>query len=121
MPPLLLPVLFTPEVIRKSVLRNKTGVYLLGNDHNGFEVGYVGRSDTCLRIRLLSHNHMYKYDYIVFMYSRDAREAFWVECQYWHTFRNRDLSNLIHPASPKGSHMECPYCHFVKNVTKLLV
>lgn len=116
----LVPILFTPEVIRKSVIPNRTGVYLLGNDVDGFEVRYVGRSDNCVKTRLLSHNHIYKYDYFVLLYAGSEVEAFWMECQYWHVFHKSHISNKIHPASPPKKQLECPYCHFTSNVVKLL-
>jgi hypothetical protein len=116
----LLPRLFLPEIVRSKVLLKRPGVYLLGNDEAGFAVKYVGRSDKCLRNRLATHNHLFTYDYFAFMYAKDEREAFFLECQLWHTFQKSSLNNFIHPASPVNSGIKCPYCHFSKEVVSWL-
>lgn len=114
------PQLFVPQVIRKVVKADCPGVYVLGNDKNGLDYGYVGRSDTCLRSRLLTHNHLYEYEYFIFTYAKNAQEAFWLESQWWHNCRGSGVSNLIHPASPSGTGLECPYCHFASHVKNAL-
>ncbi|MBD8522362.1 hypothetical protein [Lysinibacillus fusiformis] len=118
---LITPHLFLPEVIRNVVQTDRPGVYVLGNDKNGFQNGYVGRSDTCLRRRLLTHNYLYEYEYFIFIYTKTPQQAFWLESQWWHNCQESGISNFIHPASPSGSGLECPYCHFAYHVKNLLV
>lgn len=115
------PHLFVPEVIRNIVKADFPGVYVLGNDKNGFDYGYVGRSDSCLRSRLLTHNHLYEYEYFIFTYTKTPQQAFWLESQWWHNCKESGVGNLIHPASPHGSGLECPYCHFASHVKTALV
>lgn len=115
-----LPRKFTPEIVKSVVSQpNRTGVYVLGNDLNGFKVGYVGRSDRCLRTRLISHNHLYNYDYFIFKYTRNIKDAYLHECQYWHVSQDNHLANVIHPASPKNSGLKCPYCGFANDITRM--
>lgn len=117
---LAIPRKFTPEIVKGVVSQtNRTGVYILGNNVNGFKVGYVGRSDNCLQSRLINHNHLYNFDYFIFKYTRDIRDAFFQECQYWHTSFDAHLANVIHPASPKKSGLKCPYCQFASDITKV--
>jgi len=116
------PLRFTPEVVRRAVELGRPGVYILGSDINGFVGGYVGRSDTCLRNRLATHNHLYKFDYFIFRYAANVSQAFRLECQYWHTYEHgMEVSNCIHPAAPHGSGSCCPYCEFALDAATLLV
>lgn len=58
------PVIFLPGVVRAIVDAGRPGTYVLGTGSD-FEAGYVGRSDTCVRSRLASHNHLYRFDYFI--------------------------------------------------------
>ena len=119
---LAIPRKFTPEIVKSVVSQpNRTGVYILGNNVNGFKVGYVGRSDNCLQSRLINHNHLDNFDYFIFKYTRNVNDAFLQECQYWHASSDADahLANVIHPASPKKSGLKCPYCQFAIDITKV--
>jgi GIY-YIG catalytic domain len=115
---LAVPRIFTPESVRGIIKENKPGVYALGNDANGFVVGYVGRSDSCLQTRLSTHNHLYRFDYFIFKYALSINEAFKLECEYWHASKEKQIANLIHPASPSNSGMKCPYCDFAAQMNK---
>jgi hypothetical protein len=117
---LMIPCLFVPAAIRRTVAPGYPGAYALGDDRGGFMAGYVGRSDTCLQTRLLKHNHRYKFEYFIFRYAASIEESYQIECQFWHTSQGQqDLLNIRHPASPLGSNLSCPYCHFARYVTKL--
>lgn len=122
MPQTMLPRLFVPSVIRWVVAPGYPGVYILGNDLDGFIPGYVGRSDSCLQKRLLTHNYGGEFEYFVFRYARSVKEAYHLECQFWHVYslKQVDLLNFRHPAAPPQSQLVCPYCHFAQHVTKLL-
>jgi hypothetical protein len=103
------PLLFRPWVVRLAVPRG-AGVYVLGTlgTSRGSQPLYVGRSDIDLRERLSAHELMCTFQYFRFSICRSAREAFFEECRLWHSFGN--LHNLIHPDSPSGSGLSCPYC-----------
>jgi hypothetical protein len=106
------PYLWLPKVVRSEVEAERPGSYVLGNDQDGFEVGYVGRSDTCLRSRLLTHNRLYEFEYFLFRYASTPLDAFYQECEFWHACHDHNLTNAIHPAAPQGSRIGCPYCDF---------
>lgn len=114
------PRLFLPEIVRSHVKPRRPGVYMIGNNEKGFDIKYIGRSDKCLQNRLATHNLLYKYDYFVFRYAKDPAHAYQLECQLWHSLPDRELRNAIHPASPKNSQLECPYCHFVWHINRIL-
>jgi hypothetical protein len=115
------PFRFTPAVIRQQVEQGRMGSYILGFDQEGFVGQYVGRSDTCLQRRLSLHNHLWTYDYFVFKYATTLNEAFFQECELYHSYLlfDKQLHNLIHPAMPSGSGLVCPYCDFRDGVNQL--
>lgn len=118
---LFIPYRFTPSVVRQVVEPNRTGSYILGFDKNGFVGEYVGRSDSCLYSRLSKHNHLLKFDYFIFKYASNIVEAFFQECELYHTFLTAklNLQNMVHPASPAGSNLNCPYCQFRNSFANL--
>jgi hypothetical protein len=117
---LAIPRNFTPDIVKRVVSQpNRIGVYILDNNVNGFKVGYVGRSDICLQSRLISHNHLYNFDYFIYRYTLNIKDAFLQECQYWHASHDVHLVNIMHPASPKHSGLKCPYCKFANEITKV--
>lgn len=116
-----IPLLFLPQYINR-VVDDKPGVYVLGDDENGFEPKYVGRSDTSLKNRLITHNHLYNHSYFIFKYVDDEKEAFFTEAKWWHDCKDNgmDLDNKIHPDAPNGSLLECPYCAFARDAQEVL-
>lgn len=95
------------QVIKQEVPESK-GIYFLGNLNNGrFEIGYVGRSDSSLKKRLLSHNHKDKFTFFAFKTVKTKREAFLLETEYWYLSKNSML-NKIHPDVPKYLIIEHP-------------
>ncbi len=112
-------ILLTPEVVRGVVVKDSPGVYLLGNcspETNTFEITYIGRSDKCLQKRLGSHNHTENCEYFVHLPCPDATEAFFLECYLWHALKSSPIMlNRIHPSSPEGTGMECPFCSTAKH------
>lgn len=118
-----IPVTFLPKNVRRIVKKDCAGVYVLGNEENGkFVPKYIGRSDYSIRHRLLTHNHMYDYEYFVFMYVNGMEAAFLMESKWWHDCLNNgiDIDNKIHPDTPSGAYIECPYCAFAKDMNELL-
>ena len=111
--------LFLPEVIRTVVSGKHAGVYALGDVENGeFVIKYVGRSDSCLQTRLLSHNYLYKFSYFFFEYAKNPVDAFHKESKWWHACVDFDIPiiNKIHPDSPANAGLVCPYCQFAQSV-----
>lgn len=119
------PYRFTPDVIRKEVMKDVPGSYLLGNDQGerDFAPRYVGRSDNDMQGRLLTHNHLYSYEYFIFRKASDPKEAFRQECQLWHGHQQcgYELDNKVHPAVPVGLDVRCPYCDFANHMSALQV
>ncbi len=115
------PVLFLPDVIRGVVSPGRSGAYLLGySDRGAFRIVYVGRSDSCLRTRLLGHELMYEVEYMVFRYTANVREAFLHECEYWHACADSpELVNRVHPATPRDDPRPCPYCEFARRMARM--
>lgn len=96
-----------PWLVRALIPSGKAGTYLL------YRFGkpiYTGRSDQDLRNRLVTHAQMRRADYFGFMTYPDAERAFDMECALFHTLRPM-TTNLIHPASPKGSQRHCFICN----------
>lgn len=115
--------LFLPEVIRLVVKKGKAGVYALGDVvDDEFSVGYVGRSDTCLQTRLLSHNYLYDFSYFYFQYVETPAEAYAQEAGLWHACVDYGIPirNRIHPDSPVNAHLKCPYCQSAEIIRQSL-
>lgn len=76
------------------------GAYALGHQQHGrFSFDNVGRSDSCVRSRLLTHNHLWQFEYFIFKLARDEKAAYELECELWHMFSGQPR-NMIHPAAP---------------------
>lgn len=116
------PHFFTPRFVRRFVVHERPGAYLLGAlSGSDFTVGYVGRSDRCVRDRLLRHELLGEFDVFAVRYARTANEAFSLECAFWHTLADRGhaLQNVLHPAVPRNSRVTCPYCRFANGMVDL--
>lgn len=85
------------------------GAYALGyNNEDGslLYIQYIGRSDTDLNARLLSHIGE-NYKHFQYAFFDDAIQAYNKECWLYHTFNPPD--NDIHPAKPEGTNCKCPF------------
>ena len=92
-----------PEIIRKEVRKNRPGVYTLGKfDKNEFYVKYVGRSETCLRRRLLEHARKSFSKFFNFRQFSDRNSAIRNEMVEFFTYNH--LNNKIRPSSKKRSY-----------------
>lgn len=89
------------------------GTYFLGKIKDSVPQ-YVGRSDTDLRRRLLQHLSAGRFDWFAASLTQTANGAFYLECRGWHSLRGLGIRNLIHPASPAGLPIRCPFCDFVE-------
>lgn len=105
LPPARLAFRFTPTTVRALVPAGVPGTYLLLKGHVPV---YVGRSDTCLRTRLTTHNHLDLATHVLWESAKDAWQAFDLEAWWWHS--RRPIMNIIHPATPAGATRPCPFC-----------
>ena len=102
----------TPTMIKNIVTQKKPGNYRLGKLVNGqSRIKYVGRSDTDVAFRLLTHISE-GYSWFKFCYADSAEEAFERECNEYHANGGPEgkLDNVRHPDRPKGSNYKCPRC-----------
>ncbi|MEH2046660.1 hypothetical protein [Nostoc sp.] len=95
----------TPWAIRVLILQGVIGVYTLFNN----KPVYVGRFDFNVQARLLIHasNKRAKYFQLEVFYT--PVQAFIYECAGFHAWQEH-LYNRIHPDSPNGANMVCPFC-----------
>lgn len=105
---LLGPFALTDSVIDQEVNQTSAGAFALGNPENGagFEVLYVGRSDSDVNAQL--HVHVGAYERFKFVYCSSEKAAFEKECGLFHDFDPYD--NPVHPRRPMGSDWTCPRC-----------
>ena len=106
--------------IEDRVEDNKKGNYALGhhNKNDKIEVEYVGRSDhrndDGLKSRLIEHLDDDKnYDFFMFEYAKDKKEAYERECRNFHLLKKKLEENghsckQIHPRKPDGTNYKCP-------------
>ena len=101
------------ETIANQLASKQIGNYWLGHfsADGSFIVRYIGRSDTCLKRRLLEHAKKGKYEAFIFRKTEQIKESFDIECREWHLLKNiGQLDNLIHPDSPTRLPYKCKYC-----------
>ena len=100
------------DTVNKTITKTSAGNYALGyTKDKTFYVKYVGRSDSDLKARLLSHVASGKYDRFKYSYATSPKATFEKECQNFHDFgETKKLDNDIHPDRPNGSGWECPVC-----------
>lgn len=115
---------FSPRVVRRVIPPGRAGAYALGHSGGlGFVAGYVGRSARCVCERLAAHERLGEFDAFVVRLAPGAEGAFNAECELWHAYHQTGtlLRNLVHPATPSGAGLICPYCHFARHVRHLLL
>lgn len=97
-----------PALIRAFIPVGTVGTYLL---LQGERPIYVGRSDRCLRTRLVSHELASEASHVTFSPCRTAHHAFSIEADWYHRLADVEgARNAIHPARPAGSRASCPFC-----------
>jgi hypothetical protein len=100
----------TRHRVREVVSKGQSGFYRLGYIlDERFQTTYVGRSDTCLRRRLLDHVRERWQERFIVRPTLSRKEAYRLECLFYHLER-AELGNKIHPGKPAGIETECPYC-----------
>ncbi len=107
------PYHLSARALDNVVTRNCPGTFALGEcTDDGFQVSYVGRSDTDVNARL--QRHVGKYRHFSFDYTADSRAAFDDECALYHD--HNPGHNTEHPAPPAASGWPCPRCQNPKPV-----
>ena len=103
---------YAPMIVRSLVPKGLAGVYLLGRAPSvgRFTPIYVGRSDTCLCTRLVRHELQAVATHFAFELVGNPIRAFTQECSLYHTHLDGGLRNIIHPDSPAGLGLACPFC-----------
>lgn len=101
------PALLVPWLIRAMIPAGTIGTYTLWDDGKPI---YIGRSDTCLRRRLIEHASKRPAGlYFTFDVSRSPQDAYAMECSLFHAIGD-DTTNIDHP--PRANHEDpaCPFC-----------
>jgi predicted GIY-YIG superfamily endonuclease len=93
-------------MIRMLIPKGFIGTYVLYHQDRAH---YVGRSDTCLRRRLLQHCRTSRAEYFTYDVHPSPEQAFAMECALFHDLR-KQLLNILHPARPNFSRTPCPFC-----------
>lgn len=98
------------DTVTEKVTKTSAGNYALGrkNDEGTFLVGYVGRSDSDVKDRLLHWADNSNRPLFKFSYASSPKAAFEKECQNYHDFE--PPGNDIHPDKPNGTNRKCPVC-----------
>lgn len=100
--------LATPSVVRAMVAPGLPGVYMLLQLDVPF---YVGRSDSCVQTRLVSHPLLAAATHVAWEPCTDPLQAYRLESAWFHALRlTAELTNRIHPARPSGENTTCPFC-----------
>ena len=102
------PYVLSEDEVSRRVDASKMGYYALLNRND--VVKYVGRSDSDLRDRLMSHARLGKYAKFKFEYETSQRLNFEHECNLYH-YHFDTLDNKNHPDRPEGKDWKCPRCN----------
>ena len=119
---------FNRRAVNLQTYEGVPGIYILGfydKKERRIELRYFGRSDSCLRRRLNNHILRSGFEYFYCVSCVDSIQAFFRECSLWHALEGEDhILNKIHPDTPNGAVISCPYCattaEFRKFITKRL-
>lgn len=91
--------------VDKHVKKNSIGAFILSR--NGKNAHYVGRGDKDLLASIKQFSVQDKtYVYFWYDYTANAKEAYYLECQWYHAYLPVDNSN--HPTSPPNETLRCP-------------
>ncbi|NUB11405.1 hypothetical protein GAY28_01015 [Azospirillum brasilense] len=76
---------------------------------------YVGRSDSCLRNRLVTHELLPLASHVVWHACHSPRQAYHLEAFWYDRLKAEgQLLNRVHPAKPGFSNELCPYCELAE-------
>jgi hypothetical protein len=97
-----------PRVIQALISVDLIGAYILLRDGHPI---YIGRSDTCLRSRLINHGLLTACEHVVWQICASPQLAFHQEAACFHELSGTPgCLNRIHPARPWGQRSGCPFC-----------
>jgi len=100
-----IPTPFVNKWINLLIPKGILGSYLLIK--NGV-VFYVGRSDSCLRTRLVNHELKNQATHVVWVTVSDANKAYQQECYWYNIFKDSTLNKII-PAKPAFQKKSSPF------------
>lgn len=101
--------------ISELIPRGASGVYLLLRATTPI---YVGRSDVCLRSRLIAHGLLPLSSHVVWEPCPPSA-AYELEAFWYHKLSGAPMFlNRIHPAAPSGTKAACPFCEPVDVVAR---
>jgi len=86
--------------INEMIPANTLGAYILLEETKPI---YIGRSDTCLKRRLLKHNHRSKATHLIWQIAKSPLQAYQFE-SYWYQWaiEHGGFINQISPAKPSS-------------------
>jgi hypothetical protein len=99
-----------PKTVGALIPEDTIGAYVL---FDGDRPVYVGRSDGCLRKRLMRHEHLPKATHVMWASRSTPLRAYHLEASWYHEIQALSSAaiNKIHPAQPKGGpNIVCPFC-----------
>lgn len=96
-----------PGWLRVLIPSSVIGSYLLLDNDRPI---YVGRSDTCLQVRLANHELLGSASHVIWEVCSSARQAFHMESFWYDRLKPGGLLNQVHPARPAGHLWPCPFC-----------
>jgi len=110
MPSLLHAYPLDAATVDRVVTQRSPGAYVLGHKEPGrsFSIGFVGRAEGSLNVRLKQQAGATVYTAFTFQYCDTAQQAFEAECTVFHTFA--PPHNKSHPARPANGDWKCPGC-----------
>jgi hypothetical protein len=94
-----------PWLIRALIPAHVIGAYVLWSPEAPV---YVGRSDTCLRRRLLEHSQNWPHSYFTYDVAFSTHDAYSMECSLFHALDR--TANIAHPQRPQSGQPSCPFC-----------
>jgi hypothetical protein len=108
----------SPAWIHPFLPPRTVGAYMLFDNGRPF---YVGRSDTCLRGRLLGHEHLGAASHVLWERCPSPRQAFHLEAFWYDRLKpSGGLLNRVHPARPGDDDEPCPFCAAAAGVAAAL-
>lgn len=95
-----------PWLIRALIPERTLGAYVLWSPSAPV---YVGRSDTCLRRRLVEHARSWPDIFFTYDVAFSGQDAYSMECSLFHALGER-TSNIDHPQRCGANDPLCPFC-----------
>ena len=97
---------FSVTQVDTVVIYTSPGAYILSRD--GKHAHYVGRSDVDIRSRIKQSIQEQNCSFFWIEYTTSPRDAYRLECEWWHKFGTPPPGNVNHPPVPAGTSWRCP-------------